>query len=191
MLGFSVQYRDPGESGCNTSTCLEMGVKSMAIDVPKPDFASQEDWDYLMSVRNPDNIKSNAKADIDRIRREGWPEDLATMGGAALLLTVAGRKSGLPRTTPVNYARYNDNVYVVGSIAGLDKHPVWALNLESALKGKVEMPGEEWDFEARKLEGEEREDIWPKLDAQFPFWGHFQKYCEREFMVFLLTPARS
>jgi len=161
----------------------------MAREVPKPDFISQEDWDYLMSVRNPENIKSNARNQIEDIRKNGWPEDLSTMGGATVLLTVKGRKSGEPRTTPANYVRVNNTMYVVGSIAGLDRHPVWALNLEAALEGELELPRERWKFKARKLEGEERANIWPTLDNTFPMWGHFQKYCEREFMVFELTPA--
>jgi len=106
-----------------------------------------------MSVRNPENIKSNARNQIEDIRKNGWPEDLSTMGGATVLLTVKGRKSGEPRTTPANYVRVNNTMYVVGSIAGLDRHPVWALNLEAALEGELELPRERWKFKARKLEG--------------------------------------
>jgi hypothetical protein len=31
--------------------------------------------------------------------------------------------------------------------------------------------------------------VWPRLVEYFPLWGHFQKYCDREFMVFRLSPV--
>lgn len=163
----------------------------MAKMPPKPDFVTQEQWDNLMAVRNPSNIKAGSKAQLEDIRKNGWPDDLETQGGPTILLTVKGRKSGEPRTTPVNYTRDGQNVYVVGSIAGLDRHPLWALNLEAAQEAELELRDEKWTVIPRKLEGSERQAAWPKLVESFPMWGHFQKYCEREFMVFLLTPSNA
>jgi deazaflavin-dependent oxidoreductase (nitroreductase family) len=36
-------------------------------------------------------------------------------GGVVLLLTTTGRKSGLPRSTPLQYEEYNDRVYVASA----------------------------------------------------------------------------
>ena len=34
---------------------------------------------------------------------------------------------------------------------------------------------------------DDRAAVWPALTEFFPLWGHFQSYCDREFMVFELT----
>ena len=161
----------------------------MGREVPKPDFMSQEQWDWTMSMRTHDKLKAGGEAQLADIRKNGWPKDLETLGGPTVLMTVKGRKSGGLRTTPVNYARVDNEIYVVGSVAGLDKHPAWALNLDTALEGEVEFRDEQWAFTAKKFEGAERETLWPILDAVFPLWGHFQKYSDRQFMVFKLTPV--
>ena len=55
------------------------------------------------------------------------------MGKApVLLLTVAGRKSGKRRTTPLLYGRDGDNLVVIASMGGAPRHPAWYLNLQAA-----------------------------------------------------------
>ena len=82
-------------------------------------------------------------------------------------------------------------IVVVGSIAGLERHPHWALNLDAEPKAAVQIKAEKRPVPARKLEGEERAAIWPKLTEFFPLWGHFQKYSDREFFVFVLAPREA
>ncbi len=161
----------------------------MAIqDVPKPDFMEQEAWDALISTRDPKIIKMAAKAHVQSYRdSEGEGPTYWTQGGPTLLLTTVGRKSGNEHTSPCNFMPDGEKVYVVGSIAGLDHHPAWALNLDANPEATVQVKGDVWPAIARKLEGEERAAIFPKLTDFFPLWGHFQKYCDREFMVFEVT----
>ena len=51
--------------------------------------------------------------------------------GAAkiLLLTTTGRKSGQPRTTPLNYYSDGDRIVLIASNNGQDHDPAWYLNI--------------------------------------------------------------
>jgi deazaflavin-dependent oxidoreductase (nitroreductase family) len=49
--------------------------------------------------------------------------------GKVVLLTVPGRRSGEPRTTPLLYYTEGDDVIVIASSYGRDKHPGWYHNL--------------------------------------------------------------
>src|SRR5216683_2116525 len=46
-----------------------------------------------------------------------------------LLLTSTGAKSGLPRTTALNYRADGDNFIIVASKGGHINHPLWYTNL--------------------------------------------------------------
>lgn len=160
---------------------------------PKPDFLSEEEWNLLIATRNPDHVRLGAPFHVKRYQETNGGEGTdTTQGGPTLLLTGVGRNSGKEFTVPLNYMSIEgtDDVIVVGSIAGLEKHPFWALNLESVPRGVVQIHARKYPVTARKLTPEEKAERWPALTKFFPLWGHFQKYCDREFMVFLLSPAK-
>ena len=157
--------------------------------VPKPDFMAQEAWDALMATRDAAIIRSLSKQHVQAyLELDGGGDTYLTQGGPTLLLGMTGRKSGDEVIAPVNFMENGDDVVVVGSIAGLDRHPLWVLNLEANPKAWVQVKAKRWPVIARKLVGEERAAIWPRLVDFFPLWGHFQKYCDREFSVFALSP---
>jgi deazaflavin-dependent oxidoreductase (nitroreductase family) len=53
--------------------------------------------------------------------------------GPAMVLTVPGRKSGKPRSTPMTPFRFNDGLYVVAGYPGAD----WAANARAAGVGTL------------------------------------------------------
>jgi deazaflavin-dependent oxidoreductase (nitroreductase family) len=53
--------------------------------------------------------------------------------GPAMVLTVPGRKSGKPRSTPMTPFRYDDHLYVVAGYPGAD----WAANARAAGTGTL------------------------------------------------------
>ena len=57
---------------------------------------------------------------------------LDLMGLPSIQLTVAGRKTGVLRTTSVQYVPDGDLVLVVASNWGSDRHPAWSANLGAA-----------------------------------------------------------
>lgn len=159
-------------------------------EIPKPDFMDEEAWKNLIATREPSIIRMAARAHVQRYLETNAEDDdtYLTQGGPTLLLGTTGRRSGEEQIAPTNFFEDGDDMVVVGSIAGLDRHPLWALNLEAEPKAWVQVKDRRWNVVARKLEGSDRAAMWPRLTDFFPLWGHFQKYCDREFMVFALSP---
>jgi len=162
----------------------------MAIqDIPKPDFLGEEEWSNLIAARNPAIIRMAAKAHVQTyLDTEGGGASYITQGGPTCLVGAIGRKSGQEQIAPCNFMQDDEVIYVVGSIAGLDQHPHWALNLKVNPDCWVQVKGKRWNAHARLLEGDEKKAMWPRLVEFFPLWGHFQKYCDREFLTFAVEP---
>ena len=143
-----------------------------------------------MAARNPQIIRASSQGHTKMyIEKNGGEGTDIAQGGPTCLVTTVGNKGSRERTSPVNYMQDGDIVYIVGSIAGLDHHPHWVLNLDADSRSWIQVHEKKWETKARKIVGEERGKLWPRLVDHFPLWGHFQKYCEREFAVFEMNPA--
>ena len=111
------------------------------------------------------------------------------MGGApVLLLTTTGRKSGEPRTAPVIYMRDGDSLVVIGSNAGNERPPAWALNLEATPEAEVEVGADRSSVRARIAEGDERADLWRRMTAGYPGFDDYVERTDRPINVFVLEP---
>ncbi|MGI8530672.1 MAG: nitroreductase/quinone reductase family protein [Geodermatophilaceae bacterium] len=64
-------------------------------------------------------------------------------GVPVLLLTVAGRKSGVEHTTPVSYLAEDGRYIVTGSAGGAAAEPQWFRNLRQA--GHAVIEASRWD----------------------------------------------
>lgn len=53
-------------------------------------------------------------------------------GARVALMTAPGRKSGEPRTTPLLYFTEGDDVVLIASSYGREKHPAWYFNAVAA-----------------------------------------------------------
>ena len=58
-------------------------------------------------------------------------------GVPTLLLTTTGRRSGEARTTPLIFARDEDDYLVVASLGGAPQHPKWYLDLEADSRAEI------------------------------------------------------
>ena len=158
--------------------------------IPKPDFLDDEAWNNLLLSRDAKILATVAKAHVQQyIEAEGAGDTFLTQGAPTCLVTSIGRKTGKETVAPANFLQDGADVYIVGSIAGLDKHPNWALNLDATPRGWLQIKANKYPVQVHRLVGEERQAMWPRLTEFFPLWGHFQKYCDREFMVFRLSPS--
>ena len=83
-----------------------------------------------------------------------------------LLLTTTGRRSGQQRTAPVLFQRDGESVVVIGSNAG-NKEPGWSFNLKANPEAEIEIGPKRRRVRARVSEGEERERLWQKMNAQY------------------------
>jgi deazaflavin-dependent oxidoreductase (nitroreductase family) len=78
---------------------------------------------------------------------------------------------------------------VIGSNAGNARMPAWALNLRSNPDAEVDVYGERRRVRARVAEGEERADLWRRMNEQFAGFDDYRARTDREISVFVLDPA--
>ena len=123
-------------------------------------------------------------------RLSGGRWHIAGLAVPTLVLTVAGRRSGQPRTTPLAYVPDGDEYLVVGSNWGQASHPTWTVNLMAADTAVVEAQGRRVTVRPRLLEGADREAVWPQLTAVWPTYDDYTARAGgRQLRVFRLTPV--
>ncbi len=106
-----------------------------------------------------------------------------------LLLTTTGRKSGQMRTAPVVYLADGERMIVIGSNAGNDRVPAWALNLKANPDAEVEVGRRRIKVRARVAEGEERAELWRKANQQYAGFDDYEARTDRKISVFVLEPV--
>jgi deazaflavin-dependent oxidoreductase (nitroreductase family) len=105
-----------------------------------------------------------------------------------LLLTSVGRRSGQPRTAPVLYLADGECLIVIGSNAGNTRAPAWAHNLKANPNAYVQIRGERRQVRARLAEGDERTELWRKMNAQYAGFEAYDERTARDIGVFVLDP---
>ena len=109
-------------------------------------------------------------------------------GSPVLLLTATGRKSGQPRTTPVLYLADGNRQIVIGSNAGHRNEPAWSLNLKANPEAEVEIGRKRHPVQARIAEGEERAELWRKVNQQYSGFDDYAERTSRDIALFVLEP---
>jgi deazaflavin-dependent oxidoreductase (nitroreductase family) len=108
-------------------------------------------------------------------------------GTTTLLLTTKGRKSGEPRTAPLIYRDADEGRYVVvASKGGAPDHPAWFKNLQADPKAEVQVRGDRFNARARVAEGQEREELWKRMNEVWPDYDQYQTKTDREIPVVVL-----
>jgi deazaflavin-dependent oxidoreductase (nitroreductase family) len=105
-----------------------------------------------------------------------------------LLLTAIGRRSGEPRTVPVVYLADGDRQIVIGSNAGHARTPAWAYNLQANPDAEVQIRGKRRLVRARVAVGEEREQLWRKVNEMYEGFDSYDANVTRDIAVFVLEP---
>jgi deazaflavin-dependent oxidoreductase (nitroreductase family) len=130
---------------------------------------------------------------IQRVTR-GRVTILDIAGLPNLMLTVKGRKSGVPRTTPLLCVPYRDGNLIAGSNFGQLKPPVWVVNVRAAAdKGEtvgVAQDGRHHQAKVREMTGAEREQAWAHMIETWPNYERYAERTDRTIPVFLLEPVR-
>jgi len=114
--------------------------------------------------------------DYLKIADRTWPALTRLMGGHAriyratggriggrlpglrqmLLLDHVGAKSGIKRTAPLLYVRDGENVVIVGSKGGFERHPAWFHNLRANPDTTVQIGSEVISVRTHVANAEER-----------------------------------
>lgn len=111
-------------------------------------------------------------------------------GMPALELTTIGRKSGRPRSVMLTAPIVDGTDYIiVASRAGDPTNPAWYHNLRDNPAVEVAFRnGPRKPMTARVLPPEERAPLWPRIVADYPVYGDYQKRTTREIPLVRLTP---
>lgn len=125
---------------------------------------------------------------IQRLTR-GHLSILRIAGLPNLMLTVRGRTSGIPRSTPLLCVPWRDGQLIAGSNFGGAKPPVWVVNVRAADTVTVSIGGRSHPAVARELSDEERAEAWQHMLRTWPNYAKYAERTERVIPVFLLTPA--
>lgn len=119
-------------------------------------------------------------------RRTGGKRMASMRGMPVLLLTTVGRKTQMPRTTPLMYIRDAEAYVITGSNNGRDHQPAWFYNLQASPQVVIEVPGKRLTATASVATPAERERLWPQLVARAPFFDDYQKNTSRTIPMVIL-----
>jgi deazaflavin-dependent oxidoreductase (nitroreductase family) len=109
-------------------------------------------------------------------------------GAPIMLLTVTGRKTGAPRTTPLLYLEDGVNLVTVASKGGSAHHPAWYGNLLAHPDVDVEIGGTHRAMRARTASADEKQRLWSRLTAMYPPYDGYQARTARDIPVVILEP---
>jgi proline iminopeptidase len=105
-----------------------------------------------------------------------------------VLVESVGRKSGKRRTHPLLCTEDGDNLVVIASKGGINKHPAWYLNLKANPETVAYWKGEKRHVRARETSGSERDRLWAQMAAAYPTYNDYQRRTERRIPVVVLEP---
>ena len=128
-------------------------------------------------------------------RRFDTPMLRTARGTPVLLLTVKGRTSGTPYTTPVGYFTDGDDYVVCGSGGGAKEEPQWFRNVRHAEEAHVEVGDQEFGVSVHVVTGAEHDRLLARLFEVSPsFAGYPEKIARkggtRTLPLAVLTPNR-
>ena len=105
------------------------------------------------------------------------------------LIESVGRKSGKRRTHPLLATKDGENIVVIASKGGVDKHPAWYHNLMANPDTEVQIGSEHRAVHARVANAEERERLWPAAIKQYRGYADYQARSKgREIPLVILEP---
>jgi deazaflavin-dependent oxidoreductase (nitroreductase family) len=132
----------------------------------------------------PDDMREANRKLIEQFRADGG---VSMRERPLVLLTTMGRKTGMPRTTPMMYVRDGDRMFVIASNAGARADPHWYRNLVADPLVTVELPGQEFKARAMPLDGADYDRTWAMIKEKYPFFAEHDQRAGRRIPVVELT----
>ena len=124
-----------------------------------------------------------------RVYRRSGGRVLGRMGGQpVLVLQTTGRRSGLPRTTPVQYLADSHTFVVVASNAGAARPPAWYFNLRADPHARIRVGARSIEVRAQEASGQERAELWHRLTAANRYLERAARKAGRELPLMTLVP---
>jgi deazaflavin-dependent oxidoreductase (nitroreductase family) len=111
--------------------------------------------------------------------------------GPILLLTTRGRRTGIPRTTPLLYLPDGEDCLVVASNGGRDRAPDWLGNLAADPEVRIQVGRRTMDARGEVLDDDARAGVWPRMVRHYRGWSEYQRLTDRPLAVVRLRPRVS
>ena len=106
-----------------------------------------------------------------------------------LMITTAGRRTGVLHSTCVRYLETADGFLVWGTASGAPRDPDWFRNLRKAKTADVQIGAKTLQVRPRELLAEERETAWNSVVlVQAPEVQKYAQRARRTIPVALLEP---
>ncbi len=106
-------------------------------------------------------------------------------GMPIILVKMKGAKSGKMKTIPLMHVPHDKGVILVASQGGAPKNPVWYHNLIKYPEVEVTQGGQTTKLTARRVNDEEKAELWPTCVKYYPPYEQYQKRTDRNIPVFL------
>ena len=106
--------------------------------------------------------------------------------------TVRGRKSGQPRTSALLYFTDGNDVILIASSFGREKHPAWYLNMKANPDVELEAKGRRGRYVAREATDAERDRLWGLANQLYAGYDDYKVRTDavgRRIPIMILTPA--
>ncbi|HEU4980067.1 MAG TPA: nitroreductase family deazaflavin-dependent oxidoreductase [Solirubrobacterales bacterium] len=110
-------------------------------------------------------------------------------GAPIALVESVGRTSGKRRTHPLICRPDGENLVLVASKGGIDRHPAWYLNLRANPETTAWWKGRQRRVRARDATDAERERLWKMMVEIYRPYESYQRRTERKIPVVVLEPA--
>ena len=106
------------------------------------------------------------------------------------MLTTRGARSGRERVNPIVYFSDGDDVVVVASSFGREKHPAWYHNIRANPGVSLRVGRHEARYLAREVDGAERDQLWDLVRRVYPGYEDYRlRASNRVIPVLRLTSS--
>lgn len=104
-----------------------------------------------------------------------------------LVLMVPGRRTGIPRSTPLLCVPHGRDILIAGSNFGGPREPMWVKNIEATPDVTVRFRRRDTAMVVRRLQGDEREAAWAHMLDTWPNFAKYEERTDRRIKLFRLT----
>jgi len=103
-----------------------------------------------------------------------------------ITMTALGRKSAEPRSVQLAYHADGDDLLIVASAMGQERHPAWRYNIEANPEVEIQARGERYKARAERLTDAEKAALWPQIKQTIPQMNTYETRTRRNIRVFRL-----